>query len=93
MYAYRSDVLRPRIRLNALGGTFLWALIRRRPKNEKTIDFKRVLKQFVAVLRPVIFMQTVVFLILKFRFSLGEILPRRTNVRLPGQIFADPASA
>jgi len=23
------------------------------------------------------------FLILKFRFSLGEILPRRTNVRLP----------
>ena len=63
-------------------GTFLWALIRRGPKNEKSV-LKRVLKQFVAVLRPVTFMQTVVFLILKFRFSLGEILPRRTNVRLP----------
>ena len=59
MYAYRSDVRRPRIRLNALRAHFIGVDTAQTEKRKNNI--KRVLKQFVAVLRPVIFMQTVVF--------------------------------
>ena len=62
-------------------GTFLWALIRRRPKNEK--ELKQGLEAALSCFKTRYFYADSCFLILKFRFSLGEILPRRTNVRLP----------
>ena len=58
------------------------ALIRRRPKNEKKC-IKTGLETVCRCFKTRYFYADSCFLILKFRFSLGEILPRRTNVRLP----------
>ncbi len=62
-------------------GTFLWALIRRRPKNEK--ELKQGLEAALSCFKTRCFYMSDCFFILIFRFTLGEILPRRTNVRLP----------
>ena len=62
-------------------GTFLLALIRRGTKNEK--ELKQGLEAALSCFKTRCFYMSDCFFILIFRFTLGEILPRRTNVRLP----------
>ena len=81
MYAYRSDVRRPRIRLNALRAHFIGVDTAQTEKRKKCI--KTGLETVCHCFKTRYFYADSCFLILKFRFSLGEILPRRTNVRLP----------
>ena len=71
MYAYRSDVRRPCIRLNALRAHFIGvdtAQTEKRKRIEKSLETVR------CCFKTRYFYADTCFLILKFRFPLGEIV-------------------
>ena len=72
MYAYRSDVRRPRIRLNALRVHFIGVDTAQAEKRKKCI--KTGLETDCRSFKTRYFYADSCFLILKFRLSLGEIV-------------------